>query len=57
MAFDHCEIARALSTSCGPIDVPLALSLTILLVMVVAFANMLTDVLHSFADPRVDVTR
>ena len=40
----------------GPIDVPLALSLTVLFVIVVAFANMLTDVLYSFADPRVDLT-
>jgi peptide/nickel transport system permease protein len=41
----------------GPIDVPLALSLTVLLVIVVALANVVTDVLYSLADPRVDLTR
>ena len=36
-----------------PIDIPLALALTIMLIAVVAFANMLADVLYSFTDPRV----
>jgi len=41
----------------GPLDFPLVLALTVMLIAVVAFSNMLADVLYSFADPRVDLTR
>jgi peptide/nickel transport system permease protein len=41
----------------GPIDFPLALALTIMLITVVALSNMLADVLYAFADPRIDLTR
>jgi peptide/nickel transport system permease protein len=41
----------------GPLDFPIVLALTIMLIGVVALSNMLADVLYSFADPRVDLTR
>ena len=37
-----------------PLDYPTTLALTLLIIVVVAFANMLADVLYTFADPRVD---
>jgi peptide/nickel transport system permease protein len=37
-----------------PMDFPLALGLTLLMVVVVAFANMLTDILYTYADPRIN---
>jgi peptide/nickel transport system permease protein len=40
-----------------PLDIPLVLALTIMLLAVVAFSNMLADVLYARADPRVDLTR
>jgi peptide/nickel transport system permease protein len=41
----------------GPLDFPIVLALTIMLIGIVALSNMLADVLYSFADPRVDLTR
>jgi peptide/nickel transport system permease protein len=40
----------------GPLDFPLVLALTVMLIAVVAFSNMLADVLYAVADPRVDLT-
>jgi peptide/nickel transport system permease protein len=41
----------------GPLDVPLVLALTLMLIAVVAFSNMLADVLYAVADPRVSYGR
>ena len=40
-----------------PMDVPLTLALTLLMVAVVAFSNMLTDILYSYADPRINYSQ
>jgi peptide/nickel transport system permease protein len=40
-----------------PMDFPLALGLTVLMVVVVAFANMLADVLYVYADPRINYSQ
>jgi peptide/nickel transport system permease protein len=37
-----------------PMDYTLALGLTVLMVVVVAFANVIADVLYTFADPRIN---
>ncbi|HEX8217580.1 MAG TPA: ABC transporter permease [Chloroflexia bacterium] len=37
-----------------PMDFPLALGLTVLMVLVVAFANMFADIMYVYADPRID---
>lgn len=37
-----------------PLDYPTTLALTLLIIVVVAFANMIADLLYTFADPRVD---
>jgi peptide/nickel transport system permease protein len=36
-----------------PLDFPLVMVMTIMLIAVVAFSNMLADILYTFADPRV----
>jgi peptide/nickel transport system permease protein len=41
----------------GPLDIPLVLALTLMLIAVVAFSNMLADVLYAVADPRVSFGR
>jgi peptide/nickel transport system permease protein len=41
----------------GPIDYPLALVMTIMLIAVVAFSNMLADVMYAVADPRVNYSK
>jgi peptide/nickel transport system permease protein len=41
----------------GPLDFPVVLALTIILIAVVAFSNMLADVLYAVADPRVSYGR
>jgi ABC-type dipeptide/oligopeptide/nickel transport system permease component len=35
-------------------DYTLALGLTVLMVVVVAFANMVADILYTYADPRIN---
>jgi peptide/nickel transport system permease protein len=37
-----------------PLDFPLVMVMTIMLIAVVAFSNMLADILYAFADPRVN---
>lgn len=37
-----------------PLDYPMTLALTLLIIVVVAFANMFADVLYAIADPRVN---
>ncbi len=36
-----------------PLDYPTTLALTLLIIVVVAFSNMIADVLYTFADPRI----
>lgn len=38
-----------------PIDYPLALSMTLMLVAIITVSNVLTDILYTTADPRVDL--
>lgn len=37
-----------------PLDFPLVMIMTIMLIAIVAFSNMLADILYAFADPRVN---
>jgi peptide/nickel transport system permease protein len=37
-----------------PLDHPMTLALTFLIIVVVAFSNMIADIFYTFADPRVD---
>jgi peptide/nickel transport system permease protein len=39
-----------------PIDQPLALAITLILIVIVAFSNLLTDLAYTVADPRVNLT-
>jgi ABC-type dipeptide/oligopeptide/nickel transport system permease component len=36
------------------LDHPMTLALTFLIIVVVAFSNMIADIFYTFADPRVD---
>ena len=39
-----------------PLDYPLALALTLIFIVIVAFSNLITDYLYTVADPRISLT-
>lgn len=56
--YDPGDTTTARRTPCPPYnafpDTPLALALTLVLIFVVTFANMLADIFYAIADPRIN---
>jgi peptide/nickel transport system permease protein len=51
------RICGGLPGALKPLDFPLTLALTLLMVVAVAFSNMAADILYTYADPRISYSR